>query len=60
MSSSRDIIKKIKKAGFKLNRVSGDHHIFMNNKGKIAVVPHPRKDLKKGTENSIMKQTGLK
>ena len=60
MSSSKDIIKKMKKAGFKLNRVSGDHHIFMNGTGKIVVVPHPRKDLKKGTEHSIMKQAGLK
>ena len=60
MSSSKNIIKKLKKAGFRLNRISGDHHIFMNENGKIVVVPHPRKDLKKGTEHSILKQAGLK
>ena len=60
MGSSREIIKKIKKAGFNLVRVSGDHHVFANTSGKIIVVPHPRKDMKKGTEHSILKQAGLK
>lgn len=60
MSSSKDIIKKIKRAGFKLDRIKGDHHIFKNISGKIVIIPHPRKDMATGTEHSIMKQAGLK
>ena len=57
--SSKNIIKKLEAAGFKLNRVKGSHHIFKNDKGKRVVVPHPKKDLPKGTFNSILKQAGL-
>lgn len=60
MPSSRDIIKKLKKAGWELDRTRGDHHIFKHpsNSG-LAVVPHPNKDMKRGTVRSIERVTGL-
>ena len=41
--------------------IRGSHHQFKHppKPGRVAV-PHPRKGLKKGTENSILKQAGLK
>ena len=33
---------------------------LIQQKKGIVTVPHPKKDLKKGTENSILKQAGLK
>ena len=57
--SSKSVIKKLKKAGFVLHRVKGSHHIFKHQNGKRSVVPHPKKDLPKGTFNSILKQAGI-
>lgn len=59
--SSREIIKIIKKDGWNLHRTVGSHHHFKHpTKKGIVTVPHPRKDLKIGTTNSILKQAGLK
>ena len=42
-------------------RQNGSHKVFENKEtGKIAVVPFHCKDLKKGTEQNILKQAGLK
>jgi len=57
--SSKRIIRIIESAGFVLHRVKGSHHIFKHPNGKRAVVPHPKKDLPKGTFYSILKQAGI-
>lgn len=59
--SSKDLIKIIKKDGWYLVRARGSHHQFKHDTkpGKVTV-PHPRKDLPKGTIKSIMKQAKLK
>lgn len=58
---SRKVIKAIEKDGWYLVRVTGDHHHFKHPvKSGIVTVPHPRKDIPKGTLNSIWKQAGLK
>jgi len=51
--NSRQIIKELKKAGFVLVKVSGDHHKFKHGNGKIVIVPHPQKDLPIGTARNI-------
>lgn len=58
---SREVIKMLKKDGWVETRTRGDHHMFKHptKKGQV-VVPHPRKDVPKGTLNSILKQAGLK
>ncbi|MEX3744631.1 MULTISPECIES: type II toxin-antitoxin system HicA family toxin [Lysinibacillus] len=59
--SSREIIKILTKDGWNLHRIVGSHHHFKHptKKGTVTV-PHPKKDLKLGTTNSILKQAGLK
>lgn len=58
---SNSLIKLIETDGWRLDRVKGSHHVFVHNtKQGIVVIPHPRKDLPKGTVNSILKQAGLK
>jgi len=51
----------LKEDGWRLRAVKGDHHQFVHpgKPGKVTV-PHPAKDLKKGTVNSILRQAGLK
>ncbi|UAS41477.1 type II toxin-antitoxin system HicA family toxin [Staphylococcus pseudintermedius] len=60
MSSSKEVIKKIERDGWYLVRVVGSHHHFKHpiRKGKVTV-SHPKKDLPRGTERSILNQAGL-
>ncbi|MBT4877588.1 MAG: addiction module toxin, HicA family [Desulfobacula sp.] len=41
-------------------KVSGEHHKFKHENGKIVIVPHPQKDLPIGTARNIFKMAGLK
>lgn len=59
--TSREIIRLLERNGFQLIRSNGSHRIYRNpNTGKQTVVPYHNKALKPGTENSILKQAGLK
>ena len=58
---SRILIKILEADGWVLVAVRGSHHQFKHStKPGRVTVPHPRKDLTKGTEVSILKQAGLK
>lgn len=58
---SREIIRKLEEDGWRLKTVKGEHHHFVHptKPGKVTV-PHPAKDLKKGTVGSIYRQAGWK
>ena len=58
--SSKEIIRKLLENGFVFKRSKGSHHIYKHPNGKRIVVPHPKKDLPKGTYYSILKQAGLR
>ncbi|HPJ26957.1 MAG TPA: type II toxin-antitoxin system HicA family toxin [Synergistaceae bacterium] len=43
-----------------MERIEGSHHHFKHSeRDEIITVPHPRKNLKKGTEQKIRKLAGL-
>lgn len=60
-TTPRQMVKFLKKNGFKEVRQDGSH-LIMRNEGtkKQTVVPMHNKDLAKGTEHAILKQAGLK
>lgn len=60
MSSSKEVIEQIELDGWYLVKVVGSHNHFKHptKKGEVTV-PHPKKDLPRGTERSILKQAGL-
>jgi len=59
--TGKEILKLLKKYGWKLDRVNGSHHIMKKDGFPPLPVPvHGNKDLKKGTENKILKRSGLK
>ena len=59
--TAREIIKLLKDNGFECVSTNGSHQKFKNPKtGRITIVPLHAKDLKKGTEQNILKQAGLK
>ena len=58
---SSELIKLLEKNGWVLDRIKGSHHQFTHPDFSFVVtVPHPRKDLKKGTLNQIIKSAKLK
>lgn len=56
-TDSRKIVKRLEADGFELVSVKGSHHKFRKD-GRVVIVPHPKKDLPKGTARSIAKQAG--
>ena len=58
--SSREIIEIMEKDGWYYIGATGDHHYFKHptKPGKVSV-PHPKKDLPKGTLKSIARQAGI-
>lgn len=57
---SADLIRELERAGWRLDRVRGSHHIFVHpTRGGHVTVPHPKKDLGKGLIAAIRKQAGL-
>lgn len=59
--NSRDIIKMLEKDGWEHVRTTGSHWHFRHGaKPGTVTVLHPKRDIPKGTLNSILKQAGLK
>ena len=58
---SGEVMKRIEAAGWKQIRVTGSHHHFKHpTRPGLVTVPHPKKDIPKGTLKSIEKQSGVK
>lgn len=58
----REMVKHLKANGFEEVRQSGTSHLILRNPntGKQTTVPMHSKELKKGLEQAILKQAGLK
>jgi predicted RNA binding protein YcfA (HicA-like mRNA interferase family) len=58
----RDMLKKLSDDGWVLARTKGSHRQYRHpiKKGLVTVAGHPGDDLAPGTQNSILKQSGLK
>ena len=57
----RELTKKLEAAGYRFVRANGSHFMYRHpDTGKPVVVPVHAKELKKGTEEAILKQAGLK
>lgn len=61
LMSSKEVIKKLKNAGWTQTRKRGSHAVFEHSTNPtIVVVPHPKRDLAIGTLKSIEKASGVK
>ncbi|TXG85673.1 MAG: type II toxin-antitoxin system HicA family toxin [Sphingomonadales bacterium] len=57
---SREIIRQLQLAGWRLRATKGSHHHFTHpDKPGRVTVPHPRKDVKIATQRSIERQAGM-
>jgi predicted RNA binding protein YcfA (HicA-like mRNA interferase family) len=60
--TARDVIKKLRKAGFVFDRqAKGSHEIWYNptTKRRTTIPNHPGVDIPKGTLKAIIKEAGL-
>lgn len=57
MISSARIIRRLESDGWRLARTKGSHRQYVRGAARITV-PHPVKDLPKGTLRSIFRQAG--
>ena len=56
----REMIALLKANGFTFISANGSHQKFRNEQtGKTVIVPYHAKDLKPGTEKSILKMAGI-
>jgi predicted RNA binding protein YcfA (HicA-like mRNA interferase family) len=57
--SSREVIARLKADGWELVHIRGSHHQYKHpTKPGRVTVPHPKKDLPRGTLRSIYRQAG--
>lgn len=61
MMNSRDVIRELKRDGwYEVNQVGSPKQFKHRTKKGRVTVPHPSRDLPKGTLKSIEKQAGMK
>ena len=59
--TSQEMIKHLKRNGFVIVSQNGSHIKLHNpSTGRTVIVPYHSKDLKKGLEQAILKQAGLR
>ena len=59
--SSKEMLKLLKESGFREVSQNGSHVKLKNlETGRTVIVPYHSKDLKKGMEQAILKQAGLR
>ena len=59
--TAKELIKILEKDGWELIGVNGSHYKFKHSiKPGHVTIPFHKKDIKKGTANSVLKQAGLK
>lgn len=61
LTNSRDILRRLQKDGWAVERVGGSHHVLKHSVNKNTItLPHPKKDLGVGLVRHIYKQAGWK
>ncbi len=58
--NGKEIIARLKAAGWSLDRVNGSHHIMVKGKSAVPVPVHGTKDIGSGLLAAIQRQTGVK
>lgn len=56
----KELVKLAEKQGYRLDRISGSHHIMVKDDKTVSIPVHSGKEVPKGTAEKIMKLMGLK
>jgi len=58
--TGKELLRLLERNGWKLDRISGSHHIMIKESKTLSVPVHGNKDLGKGLLTKLMKAGGLK
>lgn len=58
--TGKELLRLLERNGWKLDRISGSHHIMVKESKTLSVPVHGNKDLGKGLLTKLMKAGGLK
>lgn len=58
--TGKEMLKLAQKNGWRVARINGSHHIMVKDGFSPVPIPVHNKDLKRGTEQKILKDLGLK
>jgi predicted RNA binding protein YcfA (HicA-like mRNA interferase family) len=58
--TGKDVVAKLKAAGWKLDRVHGSHHILVKDGRAVPVPVHGTRDIGAGLLAAIQRQSGVK
>ena len=56
---SRDVLRRLQRAGFEIRRQSGSHVVLRHPDGRQTYVPVHTRDVPTGTFRAILRQAGL-
>lgn len=59
MATTAELVRRLKKAGFRLSTHGGRHDIYVNASGVRVTVPRHAKEMPNGTYRAILKDAGL-
>ncbi|MBF0624619.1 MAG: type II toxin-antitoxin system HicA family toxin [Magnetococcales bacterium] len=57
--NGQEVIAKLKDSGWKLDRISGSHHVMVKDGVAVPVPVHGKRDLGHGLLAAIRRQTGV-
>ena len=59
--NSGDVLRVLQRVGWYVARIKGSHHILKNSNfpERRVTIPHPKKQIKRGTVASILTQAGM-
>lgn len=61
METSRKLVRMLRKDGWEIDRIKGDHHTFKHpDKTELITLTYPKKDLPLGLVRSIYRIAGWK
>jgi len=58
--NGKELIKIFKKNGWKLNRITGSHHMMVKDSKTVSIPVHSAKDIGIGLVKAILKQGKIK
>ena len=58
--TGKEVIVRLKAAGWQLNRIHGSHHILTKDGHAVPVPVHGARDIGAGLLSAIQRQTGVK
>jgi len=58
--TGKEMVKLLREHGWEVGRISGSHYILVKGNKTLSVPVHGKKDLKKGIQQALLKEGGLK